>query len=136
MESEWRQPGEMWVGKEYDGKKSCWFCRDRPRPRDARVWLHRQGQLSVMRRPSCVECAVENVRVNSPGTSKQPAPKGSGRPIYKMVLEDIKDRVREGTIEYGEPLMANNGRDALCDAYQEAIDLVMYLRQLIEEENV
>jgi hypothetical protein len=31
--------------------------------------------------------------------------------------------------------MTNNGRDSLMDAYQEALDLVMYLRQAIEERN-
>jgi len=30
---------------------------------------------------------------------------------------------------YGVPLQANNGRDAAVDAFQEAIDLVVYLKQ-------
>lgn len=30
---------------------------------------------------------------------------------------------------------AHNGRDALVDAYQEALDLTMYLRQAIEERS-
>jgi hypothetical protein len=32
------------------------------------------------------------------------------------------------------PLQAHNGRNALIDAYQEALDLVVYLRQAIEEQ--
>jgi hypothetical protein len=31
------------------------------------------------------------------------------------------------------PLRAHNGRDALVDAYQEALDLCVYLRQVIQE---
>lgn len=34
------------------------------------------------------------------------------------------------------PLQPFNGRDALVDAYQEAVDLAVYLRQRIEEESV
>ena len=35
--------------------------------------------------------------------------------------------------EHGTPLQAHNGRDPLVDAYQEALDLAVYLRQAIEE---
>lgn len=53
--------------------------------------------------------------------------------ILPLVVEDLTDRVKKGTREYGEPLRANNGRDALWDAYEEALDLAMFLRQVIEE---
>ena len=66
-------------------------------------------------------------------TAKQPAPKGSGSQILGMVLADLTNRALEGKEKYGEPLMAHNGRNALWDAYQEALDLAMYLRQAIEE---
>lgn len=67
-------------------------------------------------------------------TSKQSSPKGSGNPILGMVLADLTNRALEGKEKYGEPLKAHNGRNALWDAYQEALDLAMYLRQLIEEQ--
>ena len=67
-------------------------------------------------------------------TSKQSAPKGSGSPILGMVLADLTNRALEGKEKYGEPLKAHNGRNALWDAYQEALDLSMYLRQLIQEQ--
>lgn len=51
-----------------------------------------------------------------------------------MVLADLTNRALEGKEKYGEPLLANNGRNALWDAYQEALDLAMYLRQAIEEQ--
>lgn len=67
-------------------------------------------------------------------TAKQPAPKGSGSPILGMVLADLTNRALEGKEKYGEPLLAHNGRNTLWDAYQEALDLAMYLRQAIEEQ--
>jgi hypothetical protein len=38
-------------------------------------------------------------------------------------------------VKYGKTLQTFNGRDALTDAYQESLDLCMYLRQMIEERN-
>ena len=77
------------------------------------------------------QVAVEDC---DPATVKQPAPKGKGSPILGMVLADLTNRALEGKEKYGEPLLANNGRNALWDAYQEALDLAMYLRQAIEEQ--
>lgn len=54
--------------------------------------------------------------------------------VLPLVQADLCARVEKGTKEYGEPLMTNNGRDALWDAYEEVLDLAMYLRQKIEEE--
>lgn len=54
--------------------------------------------------------------------------------VLPLVLSDLAKRVEKGTKEYGEPLSINNGRDALVDAYEEVLDLAMYLRQRIEEE--
>lgn len=68
-----------------------------------------------------------------PATAKQPAPSGKGDPILGMVLADLTNRALEGRDKYGEALKANNGRNALWDAYQEALDLAMYLRQAIAE---
>lgn len=75
-----------------------------------------------------------SVEDSDPATVKQPAPKGKGSPILGMVLADLTNRALEGKEKYGEPLLANNGRNALWDAYQEALDLAMYLRQAIEEQ--
>ena len=54
-------------------------------------------------------------------------------PIYHLVIQDIESRAEAGKEKYGTYLQPHNGRDALMDAYQEAIDLAMYLRQQIEE---
>lgn len=64
----------------------------------------------------------------------QPAPvANNSQPIWELVIADMHERDQVGRERYGTPLQAHNGRDALIDAYQEALDLVVYLRQLIEE---
>lgn len=64
----------------------------------------------------------------------QPAPQPNQRPsVQSMVRADLEEREQVGVARYGTPLQAHNGRDALVDAYQEALDLACYLRQAIEE---
>lgn len=66
---------------------------------------------------------------------KEPAPvPHRGEYVINLVMKDLSERAREGKKKYGTFLQANNGRNALVDAYQEAMDLCMYLRQKIEEE--
>lgn len=74
-----------------------------------------------------------SVSLPDASTAKQTTPHGTGSPILGMVLADLTNRALEGKEKYGEALKANNGRSALVDAYQEALDLAMYLRQAIEE---
>ncbi len=66
----------------------------------------------------------------------EPAPlPNDSIPIWELVIEDMRQRDNIGRAKYGTPLQAHNGRNALFDAYQEALDLVVYLRQLIEESS-
>lgn len=66
----------------------------------------------------------------------QPPPVGNDRPaIQDLVLADIAERKRIGIERYGRALQPHNGRDALVDAYQEVLDLAMYVRQEIEERD-
>jgi hypothetical protein len=66
----------------------------------------------------------------------EPSPVPNDRPaVWPLVIADMKARDAEGRRKYGTPLQPFNGRDALVDAYQEALDLVVYLRQAIEERN-
>lgn len=46
---------------------------------------------------------------------------------------DLRAKSEAGARKYGGPLRTRNGRMALVDAYQEQLDLVMYLRQQLEE---
>lgn len=66
-------------------------------------------------------------------TSSQPAPSPGRQSITDAVIEDMLQRREQGTKKYGTELQSHNGRDALVDAYQEALDLVMYLKQAILE---
>lgn len=74
--------------------------------------------------------------VPSPATIEQPSPADvPGKDIADLVVEDIRARKALGIARYGKPLRANNGRDPLVDAYQEALDLCVYLRQEIAERD-
>lgn len=50
-----------------------------------------------------------------------------------MVIADITARRQVGIQRYGTALQAHNGRDMLRDAYEEALDLAIYLRGVLEE---
>jgi hypothetical protein len=69
----------------------------------------------------------------NPATIEQPAPTGKGIDVWPLVIADMHERNAVGTEKYGTPLRTGNGRDPLIDAYQEALDLCVYLRQAIEE---
>ncbi len=68
-----------------------------------------------------------------PATLEQPAPTGSGLCVWDLVTQDMQARDAMGARRYGTPLRTDNGRDALVDAYQQALDLVVYLRQALAE---
>lgn len=63
-----------------------------------------------------------------------PTPNGR-ESVQLLVRRDLADRELVGIQRYGTPLQAHNGRDALRDAYEEALDLACYLRQAIEERD-
>lgn len=64
----------------------------------------------------------------------EPRPCGRGPEVTLLVIKDLEARSAQGVVKYGETLRTFNGRSALVDSYQETLDLVQYLRQLIEEE--
>lgn len=68
-----------------------------------------------------------------PNTPEPSPVSRDSRPIWEMVVEDMVERDQVGRRKYGTPLQAGNGRNPLVDAYQEALDLCVYLRQAIEE---
>ncbi|HVN78555.1 MAG TPA: hypothetical protein VMW38_06120 [Terriglobia bacterium] len=63
----------------------------------------------------------------------QARPSGENVDICTLVRNDLEARAKVGEKKYGERLKPHNGRDPLVDAYQEALDLAMYLRQEIYE---
>lgn len=55
------------------------------------------------------------------------------RQVLPEVIKDLKARVRKGEAEYGEPLTTHNGKKALQEAYEEIMDLCLYLKQQLME---
>ena len=68
-------------------------------------------------------------------TRPQQDPREGKTAILPLVIDDLNARATAGAMKYGTVLKSDNGRDALVDAYQEAQDLVMYLRQAIQERD-
>lgn len=80
----------------------------------------------------------------SAAIAEQPAPltgAASGRAVWPLVFEapglalpdwliaDMRARHELGVKRYGTPLTVWNGRDPVVDAYQEALDLIVYTQQ-------
>jgi hypothetical protein len=55
--------------------------------------------------------------------------------IFDKVISDLKGRDQLGHASYGGPMLPNDGRDSLVEAYEEALDLAMYLRKAIAERD-
>jgi hypothetical protein len=53
--------------------------------------------------------------------------------VFAGVHADLEERNRKGWESYGGPLEAHNGRDPLREAYEEALDLAVYLRWALME---
>lgn len=71
------------------------------------------------------------------GAVKQPDPENSSHPpVVDLVMRDLWARKAIGAQKYATPLRPFNGRDAMLDAYQEALDLAIYLRQAIAEKEM
>lgn len=88
---------------------------------------------------TCQTCGADSLTCpcSKIGVIDQPAPiPHVGSCIQDLVISDILARKAVGLDRYGTLLQAFNGRDALLDAYQEALDLCQYLRQEIEERRI
>lgn len=94
----------------------------------------------AIRTPWCGKagCRVEvHLDGLTAATRPQPPPEVHDGPcIQDLVIADIEARKLQGLQKYGTLLQPFNGRDALTDAYQEALDLAQYLRQAIEERRL
>ncbi len=74
--------------------------------------------------------------LNSKAATPQPHPTTGKLTVLDYVLADLQERSNAGIQKYGTPLQTHNGRDAMWDAYQEALDLCVYLRQAILERDI
>ena len=52
-------------------------------------------------------------------------------PTVDTVIADLETRKQMGIKKYGVALQPSNGRDSLQDAYEEALDLCVYLKNEI-----
>ena len=76
------------------------------------------------------------VRESVPDWQREPQPKSNLLPhISDLVTRDLKLRKEMGIKKYGVPLQPFNGRRALKDAYEEVLDLALYLRQAMYEQD-
>jgi hypothetical protein len=55
--------------------------------------------------------------------------------IQSMVIADLEARRQVGIQRYGTALQPHNGRDMLLDAYEEAMDLTVYLKGCLVERD-
>jgi hypothetical protein len=66
----------------------------------------------------------------------QPLPVVNDHPdIQSAVIADIEQRRLLGIKRYGTALQPHNGRDALVDLYEELMDAVMYIKQILVERD-
>lgn len=68
-------------------------------------------------------------------TLATPEPKKNDKPFIKdLVLKDMAERAEFGFNKYKTYLQPHNGRDPVIDVYQELLDAVVYMRQLLFEK--
>jgi hypothetical protein len=69
--------------------------------------------------------------------STQPKPVRSemSESVTDAVVADMVKRRETGVKKYSVELLTFNGRDALLEAYQESLDLTMYLKQALMERD-
>jgi hypothetical protein len=60
----------------------------------------------------------------------QQLPTPGRQPVQAALIRALAERRDYGTRKYGRPLETHNGRDALTDAWEEALDLLTYLTQM------
>lgn len=88
--------------------------------------------------PECGDrpCPTCREQFRAPGAAEQPSPaQSTGPAVWALVLEDMRARDAAGAAKYGTRLQTGNGLDFLLDAYQEALDLAVYLRGAIYERD-
>lgn len=76
-----------------------------------------------------------DTKIHGPNIPELKPKKNANPAVWDIVLYEMRMRKVFGIEKYGTPLQPFNERDALWDAYQEALDLVVYLRQEIYERD-
>jgi len=85
-------------------------------------------------RPAGEPSLTEGPTKTRPGD--QALPVKNDEPIVQDELKEFIERRKQvGIARYGTALQPHNGRDALRDAFEEAVDLAVYLAQVIIERD-
>jgi hypothetical protein len=80
---------------------------------------------------------IGDVRAMLLGVGNEPPPGMiSSDALAAIMTAEMAERDETGRQRYGTPLTTHNGRDHLVDAYQEALDLAVYLRAYIAEHRL
>lgn len=111
------------------------FCLACSRNLTSLVHLYHAQSNSRFCDEACLTAWQPSEVWRTPPISDQPPPQPGKEVVWRHVMRDLEERVELGKQRYGTELMTRNGRDPLVDAYQEALDLVLYLRQAILEKN-
>lgn len=100
--------------------------------------------------PSCYDAAMEREamlagwkinpsfpenRLKTVGWGQPPPVENDKPSVVDLVQKDLYSRKEFGYNKYKTALQTHNGRDALKDAYEEALDLCQYLRQALYEKD-
>lgn len=123
-------PEAGWVAEHCKGPEGCLSRRCKPAAL-ANVDAH-QPAPRANERCAIQDLVIADLRTGSTQVTRHAEPR-MGEDTYARVIADIQARKEIGLQRYGTLLQAFNGRDALLDAYQEALDLCQYLRQVKEE---
>ena len=112
----------------------CELCRDRQARESEFGRRLAEVQADIDRRERELD---PEWRGNREGES-QALPVVNDQPfIHELVMDDVRARMELGQRRYGTALQPYNNRSALRDTYEELLDVCVYMRQLIfEEENV
>lgn len=71
---------------------------------------------------------VATIQQSPPVVTDHPA-------AWDLVAQDIAERDKFGLSKYGTRLQPHNGRDSMVDVYQELLDVVVYMRQMLYERD-
>ncbi len=91
------------------------------------------GSLAARKAYNHAAEIVEGRLIMNRAATPEPLSRPGKENVLPAVINDFKTRDVVGRKKYGTTLQTHNGRDSLNDAYQEACDLVMYLKQAVLE---
>ena len=92
-------------------------------------------EMMEMTDPATLGIAIDTIVAHFKShNAKEPPPAAGKINVTDAVVADMKERSKIGTEKYGTPLMTHNGRKPLVDAYQEVLDMAVYIKQELLEK--